>query len=173
MGGVDVHLYIVISWGVVGRCVFPVFRPLHPHITLEMDSKIMLAVFVVCAVMQASEAATKHVEEAAAAAKLAPCEACWVYVTAFHKRVDATARNPNGDVDLSEVHRRTCDGIVRGEQQCKDTVRRHRALVDEWWTSDRQTDLVSWLCDQKLQVILFLFTPTDVISIIEQIYLSI
>lgn len=113
----------------------------------------MLAVFVVCAVMLAAEATTKNEEETAKATQLAPCEACWVYVTAFNKRLDATARKADGEVNLSEVHRRTCDGIVRGEMQCKATVQKHRALVDEWWTSDRTSDLISWLCDQKLQVL--------------------
>ncbi|XP_065340725.1 cysteine-rich with EGF-like domain protein 2 [Cloeon dipterum] len=108
----------------------------------------------ICALSLAvhSEAASKKDDEAARAAKLPPCESCKLYVTAFLKRVDATARSADGGLNLDEVHRRTCDGIGRSEKQCKDSALNHRSHVDQWWASDRQLDLSEWLCQDKLQV---------------------
>jgi hypothetical protein len=132
-------------------------RRICPARVSEMLLKVSLLLAAACALIYSAEAATKKDEEAAKSTKLSPCESCRLYVTAFRKRVDATARNSDGDVNLSEVHRRTCDGIGRGEYQCKIDAQKHRALVDEWWAADRQTDLAEWLCDQKLKVCVQIF----------------
>ncbi|KAF4520876.1 hypothetical protein B566_EDAN007057 [Ephemera danica] len=127
--------------------------------------------FVFCICLFVYAAANPENKAKLRAQKLPPCGACRLFVTAFKKRVDETARGKyeggdtaweeshqldyqRSELRLIEIQEKLCEGIGKGEDQCIINAEELEPLVEQWWfhKQDVEPDLTKWLCIEELKL---------------------